>query len=797
MKKLYLLIVLATVSVPLFCQSLAKQIAQSLDTLYDSYPIEKAFLHTDRDAYTVGETIWLKAYLGIDNIPSNLSKVVYVELVNEKNQLVEKRMLKVDNGSSAGDIRLDNKLPAGTYVINAYTRWMLNFPGNIFSKHIYIYNTDLKKKTATPEVSIKFSPEGETFVAGVENVVAFKSVFKSGLPADVKGKIVDSKNNFITDFSSAHDGMNSFKLTPVAGEQYSALVDLPNGKQQSILLPQPATEGIAIQVSTAGNKTYVRVNRAESNKDKYNQLFVAAVMNRQLAYFGSLNIDEGLDAAAVPIKDLPAGVMHIFVGDNNGNILTSRRVFINKNVQTRNVISQLNLDKNKRSLNEYALNLQSKAKADVSVSVVNPDAQTTNANRQSILSAFLLTGELNGHIHHPAWYFSDTSTERQKGLDLLMLNHQFLQLDYAKIFKKQFPKLTHMVESGIAITGKALKPGTNTEIKSGRVNIWVKGEDSTSILTQAELNNGSFYIPNVDFRKTAKLYYQGTKAEREAALMEVKIYPSFFDTLRTPHAAPVVDLAFSAHENKLPQAIQQKLEELRMANEKVLAEVKITGKKKSVADSLNNVYATNLFELSDQSFMPDSNSNYVDIWQLLRTKVSGLSVNRLDTGTQVLFDRYSGLTQFTSDGDNSVVFFLNEVPTSLDIIESLNPNDVAYVKVYKGATAIPLGVTRGAIALYTKKGATLRDWRQKGLNVTEMAGYSVASRFPAINHGSNNGETSNDQRSTLYWVPSVHPGRDGKTIIRFYNDDHAERFKITVQGFDREGNLIYDELTTD
>ncbi|MDR0506218.1 MAG: hypothetical protein LBH32_05310, partial [Dysgonamonadaceae bacterium] len=49
-------------------------------------PQEKAYLHIDNTGYVLGDTVWFKAYaVNASNfMPDTLSRVLYVELLNEK-----------------------------------------------------------------------------------------------------------------------------------------------------------------------------------------------------------------------------------------------------------------------------------------------------------------------------------------------------------------------------------------------------------------------------------------------------------------------------------------------------------------------------------------------------------------------------------------------------------------------------------------------------------------------------------------------------------------------------------------
>src|SRR6478609_7731009 len=81
----------------------------------DELPQEKVYLHFDRSYYTAGETIWLKAYLteGASHKASELSRTVYVELINVQGRLVSQLKLFTRNGSAAGTISLSDSLSSG------------------------------------------------------------------------------------------------------------------------------------------------------------------------------------------------------------------------------------------------------------------------------------------------------------------------------------------------------------------------------------------------------------------------------------------------------------------------------------------------------------------------------------------------------------------------------------------------------------------------------------------------------------------------------------------------------------
>ncbi|MFN7603594.1 MAG: hypothetical protein ACK5R0_19560, partial [Bacteroidota bacterium] len=108
---------------------LISKIDAGLKKYSEEYPQEKIYLHRDRPYYTSGETIWLKAYVvaGARNIPSQLSKTVYVHLTNEKGDVIKGITLHANNGTASGYLTIPDSLKSDSYNIVAFTKWMQNF----------------------------------------------------------------------------------------------------------------------------------------------------------------------------------------------------------------------------------------------------------------------------------------------------------------------------------------------------------------------------------------------------------------------------------------------------------------------------------------------------------------------------------------------------------------------------------------------------------------------------------------------------------------------------------------------
>ncbi|MCX2478871.1 carboxypeptidase regulatory-like domain-containing protein [Pedobacter sp. MC2016-15] len=148
----------------------------------ERYPAEKVYLHFDKPYYSVADTMYFKAYLTFEqNVPSPLSKVVYVDLINSQDSIVKSLKLPVTNSVAYGSLDLDMvNIKQDNYHVRAYTVWMFNAgPEYFFTKNIPIgeaidkkvithisYNNTQTDKSQVINAKIQFKNLDKIPVAG-------------------------------------------------------------------------------------------------------------------------------------------------------------------------------------------------------------------------------------------------------------------------------------------------------------------------------------------------------------------------------------------------------------------------------------------------------------------------------------------------------------------------------------------------------------------------------------------------------------------------------------------------------
>jgi len=151
-----------------------RTIVAKTSKLANEHPIEKVYLHFDKPYYALGDTIWFKAYVTIDiHQPSQLSRIVYVDMINSRDSIAQTLKLQVTGSIALGNIILSSPLyKQGNYHIRAYTNWMRN------SDPAYFFNKTIAVGSINNPLATNFAATGST--KGNTAKVSAKIVYKDG-----------------------------------------------------------------------------------------------------------------------------------------------------------------------------------------------------------------------------------------------------------------------------------------------------------------------------------------------------------------------------------------------------------------------------------------------------------------------------------------------------------------------------------------------------------------------------------------------------------------------------------------
>ncbi len=763
----------------------------------EQVPDQKVYVHFDKDIYRAGETIWFKAYLFSGFSLSVNSKNFYAELINEKGNVVQRKVYPVTESSSIGNFDLADSMPAGNLIFRGYTTWMLNFDTSfIFQKNISVTNkagiAENKKTSEAKSYSIQFFPEGGNLVSGLRSVVAFKANDEVGMPTLAKGNIVDSKGAVVTTFSSVHDGMGTFDLTPVANEKYQAVWTDPTGKQQTVALPEAKAQGFVLKLTSSGNKKVFMLSRTDDVPESWKKVNVVALLGQERVYKAKANLtDTKVTSGSIPVENLPSGILQVTIFSDTWEPIAERIIMINNsNYLFDAKVNTPELNTNFRAKNTIEIQVDDTLLSNLSLAVTDAaiGRQTTADN---IISRILLTGDIKGHVHNPTYYFANTADSTINNLDLVMLTHGWRRYNWANMARGRKPPLKYPFDNYLSLDAKVFGVTTASPLRNDEeLLIFIRGKDSSSqFLQMPKTAVDKFTLPNIVFYDTVTVFYQFMKDKKAEKEMSLGFYNNFYkgvtkiDLLNRPTNLEI-DTAAIARTRFFAQRLAQ-LGSKFDPKGNVLESVTVKTRTKSPIEQLDEKYASGLFKGQDGyafDLTGTQGASYFDIFSFLQGRVAGLQIN--GTGPNASL-QWRGSTP---------ALFLNEMQTDVSQLSSVSVNDVAYIKVlrppFMGAIG---GGAGGGIAVYTKKGGDVKPEPGKGLNKGIVVGYSTPKEFYSPNYKdlSGSSEVAADYRTTLYWNPLILTDSTRKKVrLEFYNNDITKAYRIVLEGVNEFGKMV-------
>ena len=778
--------------IPGFFSILRAQYDSVLNILDTKYPQEKLYLHFDRPYYNPGETIWFKTYIFSANLPSLISKTVYADLIDEKGTVIERKIAPVVMSSAAAAFDLPANLTSSTVYVRAYTDWMLNFDSSfIYTKAIPVIQEKPTVKKTAPKNILQFFPEGGDLVEGIESRVAFKATDIHGLPYHVSGEIIDSKGKSIAKFSSMHDGMGFFNIKPDVKEQYRASWKDAAGKNQQTPLPLAKKEGNVLMITQDASAIKFLILRPEGEVAPDAAVTVVGQMQQQLVYMAKANISKGPTVrGSIPVENIPAGILQLTIFSADRKPLAERIVFVNK--QDYYFITDLNSPLKsfeKRKKNVIQVDVPDTIRTNLSVSITDAGINPRLEGEEDIFSNVLLTSDIKGYVHNPAYYFSNESDSVRNHLDLVMMTNGWRRFKWKDALAGKFPKTTHLPSDYLTLSGK-VNGLTKQDLVNKEISAILEVNKKQEFMNIPLSSDGTFALEGLIFFDTAKLYYQ-INNDKDRILTSRANFDIKNNLLKIPFAAK--NDTNLIYRTVLPPKdvwagnldISEKNQAVLDARRKVqtLESVTVTARQKTKKQLLDEQYTTGFFSAGDAYTFDLSDDMTaqaaMSVLNYLQGKVAGLQITGMGPQAQMSW----------RGGTPSL--FLNEMTSDISLIQNLNMADIAYIKVFRppffGAQG---GGSGGAIAVYTKKGTNIYN-DVKGLDFANIAGYNSGKEFYSPDYSKYDERHSDgDYRATLYWNPFILTDKSSRRqLFTFYNNDITRKFRVVIEGCDEQGRL--------
>lgn len=472
-----------------------QQVNSSIEMLVDhltrfgkNLPQEKVYLHMDNTNYFVGDTIWFSAYTRQtnDNMPSNISGVLYVELYNQDGYLVERKILEMTNGRGYGNFILDEQNYAGYYELRAYTRWQLNWGlyehfhskesekwfvtkdlmqnylrdyHKLYSRVFPVYDKPKEdgnyaeimslrpmRQVFThdpdkPKMLLTLFPEGGNIVEGLPCRVAYEAAWDNGQA--LEGKLGETKCEL--------RGRGTFEMTPTKGGDREIIFTAKDGTKVKAKLPKPEKTGASLRVTQDYDSMYIKIR---TTADLATEIKGMTIMHQGvLETFNPISGDSL--SLAIALTELKEGVNQATVFDCHGHVWADRLFFVRNDETGKANVSISGIKDMYEPYEKVQLSINGPmGVGTMSFSVRDASHHDNLYDNASILSEMLLSSEIKGFVENPEWFFEANDNIHNRALDLLMMTQGWRRFDWQEMAVRGAWEISQVAERTPVIEGQ-------------------------------------------------------------------------------------------------------------------------------------------------------------------------------------------------------------------------------------------------------------------------------------------------------------------------------------------------------
>ncbi len=738
-------------------------ISKSLHEFSANNLVEKLYVHTDRETYLAGETIWYKFYYvdGFANMPLDMSKVAYLELLDKNNKPVLNIKSSLINGKGDGSLFIPVDINSGNYLLRAYTSWMQNnAPEFYFHKEVQIINTFKSlgyiENNKNAEASLQIFPEGGYLVEGLPANVAL-----SVQPQDIAAKVslVKNKNDTLKSFGFNEQGLAKFNFTPQENNTYQLLLI---NDHDNILINKDLTVkkiGYSLALSKYEDQVKIKVNT------NLNVPLVNLVIhhNQQITHAKVGFLEEGEVEFLFNKKDLADNLSHITVFDVAG-VPVAERLYYKPGEK------QLDID-----IVTPSLKFKHREKVQVQVATYDEKQNAIEANLSVSIKQLFDFGKssftdirqymnLSGNL--PGLNYDFTSLD-EKEIDLILLSAGWRRFKWEDVLRSTPEnEIQHQPElNGHLVKGKVLERKSQKPASYIKAYLSIPGKKAR-VYGGLSDKKGNIYFEPHDFYQKNQIVVQ-TKND---SLYELSIENPFSQDYGVWQWS-----SFNLDE--------QFADQLNQRNVNVQIQNTYYGDKfrRSV---LPDVDSAGFFGEPDDTYYLDNYTRFLTMEDVIREYVVNVWLRKNNEGYYLIVYDKPNNDVFR----NSSMVLLDGVPIfDFDKIIDYDPLNVQKVDIAKRKYLHGLLTCEGIVSFTTYDG-DLKDFPLDPRTlIINYQGLQAKRQFYEPDHELIE-KGLPDFRTLLLWQPNLN-SNNGKAHLQFITSDQPGKFLIDIQGMTKDGRF--------
>lgn len=778
MKKILFLLCL------LFHGILTAQSIQPRDTIladfeaYATLPREVVFVHLNKSVYIKGENIGYKAYV-LDKDSKKRSfqtKNLYCVLIDEKENVVKKQLIGIENGIGSGIFELDSLFTTGTYKFQAYTNWMRNFSEpNYFQQPISVIDPEITKELTPSKgkllVDAQFLPESGQALVGVNAV--FGAIIKDengyGYPY-VEGKVIDTSGDIVAEFKVNEFGIGRFAFIPQANTNYIASFTI-NNTTFEIPLEYIREYGITCNLQDLSKNLGILLNSNFANKPSADEPFMLTIHNGDSIKAVDISFRESSEVIKVFRKnELYRGLNIFTLFDQNGIPLLERLFFNHQGLEILELTSPSTQSVNDSVKVNFSVRKMDTAHWNsLSVSVL-PEATEVYKPHHNLPSYSLLNPYIKGPVENAFYYFTSITPRKKYELDNLLITQGWSSYKWNNVLTKP-PQYLFDFEKGITFTM------TPNQKSSKQFLIFPsRGQEfeQISMTEDQEAFTKDYFFPLDDEKlRIAELSKLG-------GMVPAKIFVRFKPSAIPPLQLDQISLlgpktSKILEETNLPSIGFEALSKLQILDEVILLEERTITRMEEIRQR----------SAGEVDFFED---NDLRRNQLLSTYLTTKGYNTLElNGTLTIQD----IRPNSFMGTQPIVYLDGILLANFDRLYQYTMDEVDYIEINKTGRGAGLQGGGGIIKIVTDPFR-----RNRGGSARSYKGYDIPLTFTSKKRYTNPiyiSYTSNFYKTfgAIDWFPNVVIDKEGRGSFTFYNYGQ-KKIKLFIEGIVNDHQFLSD-----
>jgi hypothetical protein len=799
---------------------------EPLDAYGASFLPEKIFVHTDKNVYAGGETVYAAVYLlsGLSHQPDSLSKTIYLELLGPEDTLINRLNLYASNGHTAATVLLPADAIPGDYHLTAYTNYQRNaYPGGLFRKPLRIVgglkesggagddglaaisDSIISTSSSTSPTNLRFFPESGDCTIGVPCRVALTSAMDNRASINFRGFLLTNDGQAIQTISTNDRGIGSFTYTPTKNR--TTVTDDLTGREYR--LPKPKSSGGHIRVDVATDTVDITIYNNEPLNGLRDHIFVLHLRGVGLLEQPFTQASKQFKIR-LPVTLLPAGVIIASLIDADGHAVAERLFFIPPQETTVKVA----LDRQQYDL-----------RSPVDLSLIVPQANLADSLNTARLSVSVLpaasaggpTGDdirtwvlLNSDVDHPVQQapeliFGDgTPTEKAQRIDDFLLTRAWRRFRWEQLPGLSDYQPEHLLERGLFIHGRMTKFEFEDAPRPGKIFL----TRMTNAFNDETLTDESGYFSLGPYITTDTFpvllqgrFKPGRKNRLNPAIslednkaVRLEVFPyAGIDWSSLPTAKGVLppkqNLIDYAEISRKTLTVARNFDSLIID----LQTIDVTAQRIDAVEESREERTMQFYNEPTRRIVVADDA-YAQTTPFLLDVLSKLNgVRRFtDPEGEIFFNIRNA--ESVDGGPIPAGIYLDGQLIRIGRLAAIQMRQVEFIDVLTQQRAVRLGpdAEGGAIMIFSY--ADGRSFgKEQGVFETTLAGYHTVREFTSFDPILADNSNRPDYRTTLHWAPLLYSDGNGKANTTFTTSDQTGKFHIFVQGLRNDGTPLYGE----